>query len=157
VSSGDVILQIDQQTVVISTGAGSAISGEANTLADAGQNTHESLVASPAKVGLALQVRGLRAGSGVTLTPDGTDEVVEIAVASGGGHAPWFEDEFTPTPGQITFIATQPPTDTTSKEFYLNGVLQDDGVDYTQSGGTFTWIAPSVTLGPVDKVIIRYQ
>ena len=75
---------------------------------------------------------------------------------TGGGHLPWFEEEFTPTLGQVTFIASSLPADVVSKEFYLNGVLQDDGVDYAVSGQTFTW-TNLFTLDSTDLIIIRYQ
>lgn len=53
--------------------------GEANTMVDVGQNAHESIVATPSKINEAIQVKGLRAGAGVTLTDNPTDKVIEIA------------------------------------------------------------------------------
>lgn len=72
------------------------------------------------------------------------------------GHIPWAQEEFTPTLGQITFIVSDLPADVVSIEFNVNGVLYDEGDDYTVSGSTITWINP-IVLKPVDKVIIRYQ
>jgi hypothetical protein len=60
-----------------------APAGESNTLADAGLNVHESIVASPAKVGDALQAKGLRAGAGITLTDVPGDKVVEVSTPTG--------------------------------------------------------------------------
>lgn len=74
-----IIITVDGQP---SINLGSVIpsgSGEANDLADAGQGVHESLVATPSKVGANLQAKGLRAGAGVTLTDNPTDQVIEIA------------------------------------------------------------------------------
>lgn len=73
-----------------------------------------------------------------------------------GGHLPWIQEEFTPTTGQITFIISNLPTDVASFEFNVDGVLFDEGADYTISGSTITWIN-SIVLKPVDKVIVRYQ
>ena len=57
--------------------------GEANTLVDAGQNTHESIVATPAKVAEALQAKGIRAGAGITVTDVPAENVLEIASTAG--------------------------------------------------------------------------
>lgn len=73
-----------------------------------------------------------------------------------GGHLPWIQEEFTPTTGQITFIISNLPTDAVSFEFSVNGILYDEGDDYTVSGSNITWINP-IVLKPVDKVIIRFQ
>lgn len=57
--------------------------GEANTLETAGSSQAQSLVA--AKSGTILRTKGLRAGTNVTLTPEGNDLV--IASTGGGGGA----------------------------------------------------------------------
>lgn len=127
--------------------------GEANTLIDAGANVHESLVASPAKIGTALQIKGLRGTGGIVLTDDPVDDVVEIG--SGGGPI-WTKDEFIPTTGQVTFVLSQTPSDLASLEVAVNGVEYDDGVDYTISGATITWLDP-FTLKTKDKMIVQYE
>lgn len=57
--------------------------GEVNTLATAGSSTSQNLTAT--KSGTVLRTKGLRAGTNVTLTPEGNDIV--IASAGGGGTA----------------------------------------------------------------------
>jgi hypothetical protein len=57
--------------------------GEVNTLASAGTATSQNLTAT--KSGTVLRTKGLRAGTNVTLTPEGNDIV--IASAGGGGTA----------------------------------------------------------------------
>lgn len=92
----------------------------------------------------------------IVLQSDLDKLILGAPIQTQAGHLPWLEDEFTPTLGQVTFVATQLAADTVSKEFYLNGVLQDDGLNYSVSGATFTWIG-SDSLDSEDKVIIRYQ
>jgi hypothetical protein len=75
---------------------------------------------------------------------------------TGSGHLPWFEDQYTPTQGQISFILTAPPMDLVALTFFVNGVLYNEPTDRIVSGGTVTWQDPFI-LKPEDKVIIRYQ
>lgn len=82
------------------------------------------------------------------------DEDVKPTVGSG---APWVEDEFSPTNGQVTFILSQAPTDANSVVFLANGVAADDGVDYTRSGQTITWTDVWFVMDTSDKVLVRYQ
>ena len=72
------------------------------------------------------------------------------------GGAPWVEDEFTTTAGQVTFILSQAPTDASSLTFHVNGVLYDDVADFTVSGTTITWTNVPFVMGIGDKVHIRY-
>lgn len=76
----NLILGQDGVELILGIPVPAPATGESNTLADAGQNAHESLVASPAKVGDALQAKGLRAGDNVTLTDVPADNVVEVSV-----------------------------------------------------------------------------
>lgn len=69
----------------------------------------------------------------------------------------WQESEFTATAGQITFIVPSPPTDISSIEFYVNGVLADRDLQYTASGATFTWLNVSYVLIAGDFIQIRYK
>lgn len=76
----------------------------------------------------------------------------------GGGVAPtWYEDEFTPTNGQVTFIISSTPTDVQSLTFAVNGVLADEGVDYSVSGTTITWTDAPFTMQTSDLVVVRYR
>lgn len=74
----------------------------------------------------------------------------------GGGGAPWVEDEFSPAGGQVTFILSQAPSDSDSLMMIVNGIVYDDGVDYTVSGQTLTWLAAAFAMESGDKVLIRY-
>jgi len=82
---------------------------------------------------------------------------VLLQSSSAGSGAAWYQDEFTPSNGQVTFILSQAPVDTISVEFYVNGVLVDDVTDFTISGTTVTWLDTEYTMATTDKVIIRYQ
>ena len=68
----------------------------------------------------------------------------------------WYQDEFVPTAGQITFILSNTPTDPDSLEVSVNGVRYDDVSDYTLSGTTLTWLNPFV-LRTIDKLIAQYH
>jgi hypothetical protein len=131
--------------------------GEINTLQNAGVGG-TSMVASPAKIGVALQARALDAGpSGtVTISEDVPNNLTLIDVDT-SGLASWQQDEFTPTLGQVTFILSSAPTNPTSVELYVNGVLYDDVGDYTISGQTITWLDTNFTMETTDQVIIRYK
>ncbi len=74
------------------------------------------------------------------------------------GHLPWAQEDFTPTLGQVSFIVSNLPKDVVSIEFYVNGVLYEEGVgaDYVVSGATITW-QNTFVLRPKDVVIVRYQ
>lgn len=76
---------------------------------------------------------------------------------SGGGGLPWFEDESTPTIGQVTFILSTAPTDALSLTMRVNGAAYDNGIDYTVSGVTVTWLNLDFTMETTDKVHLRYQ
>lgn len=96
--------------------------GEANTIVDAGQNAHEGLVATPDKVAEALQLKGLRAGAGITLTDDPVDKVVVVDNVAGA------------TPGDVVGPASStlntPPqfADTSGK------VLKDPDAAFDMAG-----------------------
>lgn len=79
-----------------------------------------------------------------------------LCVPHSPAHLPWMVDEYTPTPGQITFIITQIPVDFDSIELFVNGVEYEKDTHYTQSGLNVTWL-DSFVLKPADKVTIRYQ
>ena len=70
--------------------------------------------------------------------------------------APWSEDEFIPTLGQVSFTLTTAPTDTASFELHVNGLAYDDVDDYILSGQTLTWLNALFALAPGDKLLARY-
>ena len=96
----------------------------------------------------------LVAGTGITLAElnDGGNEQVEIT-----GSAAWTEDEFTPTLGQITFFLSIAPSDLNSFSLHVNGIAYDDGLDFTVSGTTLTWLNTPFSLDAADKLLARYQ
>lgn len=98
----------------------------------------------------------LAAGVGVTLTElnDGGIEQLEI---SGTANLLWVEDEFVPTLGQVTFILSAAPLDPNSFSLHINGVVYDDGLDFTVSGTTLTWLNTPFSLDATDKLLARYQ
>lgn len=98
------------------------------------------------------------AGSGIAVSEqnDGGVETLEIT-NTGGGGAPWVEDEFVPTLGQVTFVLSSVPTDLNSISLHVNGIAYDDVTDYTVSGTTLTWLNTPFSLETTDKLLARYQ
>lgn len=72
-----VIFEVEEQKIEFALGFQGAVTGESNTLVNAGL-TGESLVASPDKVGSAVQVRSLTADLGISITVDGTNKSLKI-------------------------------------------------------------------------------
>lgn len=122
----NLILGQDGVELILGVPVPAPATGESNTLADAGQNAHESLVASPAKVGDALQAKGLRAGSNVTLTDVPADNVVEVSV---------------PLPNNVEGPASATDNALARFDGTTGKVIQDSSVDVDDSGnisaGTF--------------------
>lgn len=84
----------------------------------------------------------------------GTDAANKAYVDSQIG-ASWIEDEFTPTNGQVSFTLSQAPIDLDTVTVHVNGVLYDDGADFSVSGAILTWLNTFV-LATTDKMIVRY-
>lgn len=70
---------------------------------------------------------------------------------------PWRQQEYTPTAGQVTFILTVVPTDSKTLTLTVNGVVADEGTDYTVSGVTITWLDVLYTMQTTDLVSVRYR
>lgn len=121
--------------------------GEPNTAANVGAGAG----VFRDKVGFVLNLRSLVGVGGITATVVG--DTIEI---DGNASGQWAEDEFTPTQGQSIFPLGRAPVDVVSLGFYVNGHLQDDGVDYTLAGSTITWLNVFV-VGPLDKIIAKYK
>jgi hypothetical protein len=90
----------------------------------------------------------------VVLTAGGSPT---YALLTGGSVGPWTEDEFTPTSGQVTFIISTAPADLQTLTFAVNGVLADEGTDYTVSGTTITWLNAPFAMETTDLVVVRYR
>jgi hypothetical protein len=71
--------------------------------------------------------------------------------------APWLEDVFVPTLGQVTFILSQIPTDPTALSLHANGIEALETVDYTLSGLTLTWLNTEFSFDTTDGVVIQYK
>lgn len=71
--------------------------------------------------------------------------------------APWVEDEFAPSGGQVTFILSRPPTDLEALAFYVNGVKVEDEADYSVSGTNVTWLNTEYAMEATDRVAIKYK
>lgn len=84
---------------------------------------------------------------------------MQINKKTTGGGSPWKEDEFTPGAGQTVFNLSTAPTDANSVVFIVNGVIADDGTDYTYTlpETDVTWTNSLFALDDSDKVLIRYQ
>ena len=96
----------------------------------------------------------------------GTETVVEVGAGAGGGgglgsvsylEAGMIEYEYTATLNQTTFSGADDNSATLSYTaesilVFLNGILQDDGVDYTATNGTS--VVFSVGLAAADEVRI---
>lgn len=95
--------------------------GEVNTLATAGSSESQSLAAS--KSGAVLRTKGLRAGTNVTITPEGNDLVIASA---GGGGAPI---SYTLTAAGTGASLVAPPSGT---EFRIRALAFDGNFTTTQ-------------------------
>lgn len=70
---------------------------------------------------------------------------------------PWRDQDFTPTAGQVSFILTVAPTDPKTLTLTVNGVVADEGTDYTVSGVTITWFDVPYVMQTTDQVMVRYR
>ena len=70
------------------------------------------------------------------------------------------EDVIVPTINGQTFfddVLSRTPIDNTKTKFFLNGVRQRYGIDYTISGNIdINWVNGTVTLNTLDEIIINY-
>jgi len=67
-------------------------------------------------------------------------------------------DVFTPTLGQTAFVLSMAPASDSSIDVYLNGHWNAiRGVDFTQTGTTFTWLDPDgLSLLTTDEFVVKY-
>lgn len=125
----------------------------ADRLAFANEQSGNPLVAgppTPADVGkVALQIDS---GGHYLLVNDSPITWSQMNVA-----APWRDQDFTPTAGQVSFILSVAPTDPKTISLSVNGVVADEGTDYTVSGVTITWLDVEYTMETTDLVSVRYR
>jgi hypothetical protein len=81
----------------------------------------------------------------------------DLQNALDAADAPWLEDAFTPTAGQVTFILSQAPTDAASLSLHVNGIEAIETDDYTVSGTTLTWLNSIFSMETDDAVVIKYK
>ena len=70
---------------------------------------------------------------------------------------PWRDQDFQPTAGQVTFILSVAPTDPKTVTVTVNGVVVDEGTDYTISGVTITWLDVPYVMQTTDLLSVRYR
>lgn len=66
------------------------------------------------------------------------------------------EEKFTPTLGQVTFLLANAPADDVTVDFLVNGNDYNQGVDFSVSGQTVTWLNVKFSMEADDEVLIRY-
>ena len=102
-----------------------AVSGQSDIVAD---STNDTLT--------------FAAGSGMTITTDAsTDTITLTSSGASSQSAVWKEYVYTATSGQTSFSGTDDNSNTLSYvtgylQVFLNGVLLDNGTDYTATNGT---------------------
>jgi hypothetical protein len=77
---------------------------------------------------------------------------------SGGGEGSvsFRLDNFSPTNGQTAFALSASPSTPSQVLAWVNGVLYENGVDYTVAGSTLTWTNALFALGPPDLLEAYY-
>ena len=124
-----------------------AVSGQSSIVADAAEDTFTFV-----------------AGSGITLATDAATDSLTIT-ASGSQlaqSAVWTEYVFTATANQTTFSGSDDNTNTlsytaSSLQVFLNGVLQENGTDYTATNGTSVVLVNGASAGDILQVAAFVQ
>jgi hypothetical protein len=124
-----------------------AVSGQSSIVADAAEDTLTFV-----------------AGSGITLATDAATDSLTIT-ASGSQlaqSAVWTEYVFTATANQTTFSGSDDNTNTlsytaSSLQVFLNGVLQENGTDYTATNGTSVVLVNGASAGDILQVAAFVQ
>lgn len=124
-----------------------AVSGQSSIVADAAEDTFTFV-----------------AGSGITLATDAATDSLTIT-ASGSQlaqSAVWTEYVFTATANQTTFSGSDDNTNTlsytaSSLQVFLNGVLQENGTDYTATNGTSVVLVNAASAGDILQVAAFVQ
>jgi len=101
-----------------------AVSGQSDIVAD---STNDTLT--------------FAAGSGMTITTDASTDTITLTSVASSQSAVWKEYVYTATSGQTSFSGTDDNSQTLSYvagylQVFLNGVLLDNGTDYTATNGT---------------------
>ena len=115
----------------------------------AGDHVHATLPSADEKDAL----------TGTNGTPSSTNPYVtdsDPRLIGGAGISP---ASFNPTvtfTGESVFTFPSTPVLTTTVEMSVNSVLQENGVDFTVSGTTLTWISTDFLLTPGDFVYVAY-
>jgi hypothetical protein len=80
-----------------------------------------------------------------------------VPFAGGGGGTPPVVDQFTAIAAQTIFVLSTAPSDPSTLLFFINGARQTYGSDFSVSGSTLTFLAPSFILSAGDQVAAHYS
>ena len=119
-----------------------AVSGQSNVVADSATDTLT-----------------LVAGSGMTISTNATSDEITFASSGGGGSQSgvFTEFTFTATSNQTTFTGSDDNSATLSYnasavQVFLNGVLQENGTDYTATNGSSVVLVNAANSGDILQV-----
>ena len=119
-----------------------AVAGQSSIVADSGTDTLT-----------------IAAGSGITLSTDASTDTLTIASTGGGSSqsAVYTEYVYTATANQTTFSGADDNSSTLSYitsaiQVFLNGVLQENGTDYTATNGTSVVLVNAASAGDILQV-----
>jgi hypothetical protein len=123
-----------------------AVSGQSDVVADSATDTLT-----------------LAAGSGMTITTDASTDTITFASSGGSSQsAVWTEYVYTATASQTTFSGSDDNSNTLSYnpgylQVFLNGVLLDNGTDYTASSGTSVVLVNAAASGDLVQIATFVQ
>lgn len=137
----------------------SDVTGLVNALANLTQKGAAFALGRAAVINSSGQIDGAAGNSGDCVRVDGSSG--PCGGSGGGGLVPAYADAEAPT-GIINglnqiFTVANTPSPTSSVEVYHNGILMEQGLDYTIAGGTITFASVSVPqVGDIVLVNYRY-
>ena len=123
-----------------------AVSGQSDVVADSATDTLT-----------------LAAGSGMTITTDASTDTITFASSGGSSQsAVWTEYVYTATASQTTFSGSDDNSNTLSYtplflQVFLNGVLLDNGTDYTATSGTSVVLVNAAASGDLVQIATFVQ
>jgi len=98
------------------------------------------------------------AGSGMTITTNASTDTITFASSGGSSQsAVWTEYVYTATSGQTSFSGSDDNSNTLSYiplflQVFLNGVLLDNGTDYTATSGTSVVLVNGAAAGDLVQI-----
>lgn len=103
------------------------------------------------------------AGSGMTITTNASTDTITFASSGGSSQAAvWKEYVYTATSSQTTFSGSDDNSNTLSYltgylQVFLNGVLLDNGTDYTATSGTSVVLTNAAAVGDLVQIATFVQ